>query len=392
MGRYFIPRTVIILGLVSFLNDAASEMITPLLPLFLTATLGAGPAVVGLVEGVAEATASILKLVSGWLADRGWNAKKLVVGGYALSNTARPLIGFALGWVWVLAMRFLDRVGKGIRTAPRDALIAASCEREVRGRAFGFQRALDHGGAVFGPLLAFYLLEWGMNMEQVFLTSVVPGIMVVLLLILGLKAPPRVRAERPPVRLNWRGLDAKVKGLVLASGGLALATTPEVFLVLWASEGGITVTWVPLMWAAASGMKVLVSGLGGALSDHFGRLPIVSIGWTTRVLLLVAFAVLPDGGLVVWVLFLSYAAALAFTEGAERALLGDFAPAEQQGTVFGIYHLLNGILALPGAVLFGAVWQWLGMGSAFVMAAILTMLSAIVLGLLAGESGLEHKT
>ena len=159
----FLPRTVIILGLVSFLNDTASEMITPLLPLFLTATLGAGPAIVGLVEGLAEATASILKLVSSRLADRGWNSRKLVVGGYTVSNTARPLIGFALGWGWVLALRFLDRVGKGIRTAPRDALIASSTDEHVRGRAFGFQRALDHGGAMLGPLLAFGLLQWGMD-------------------------------------------------------------------------------------------------------------------------------------------------------------------------------------------------------------------------------------
>ena len=379
----FLPRTVVILGLVSFLNDTASEMITPLLPLFLTATLGAGPAIVGLVEGVAEATASILKLVSGWLADRGWNAKKLVVGGYTVSNTARPLIGFALGWSWVLVLRFLDRVGKGIRTAPRDALIAASSDRQVRGRAFGFQRALDNGGAMLGPLLAFGLLQWGMSMEHVFMAAVVPGIAVILLLVFGLKVPPRVKPEHPPARLHWKGLDARIKGLVLASGGLALATTPEAFLILWANQGGITVTWVPLLWAAASGVKALVAGPAGVLSDRYGRLPIVSIGWTARVLLLVAFAVLPDGGLLVWGLFLGHAAALAFTEGAERALLGDFAPTEQQGTVFGLYHLLSGLLALPGAILFGVVWQWLGMSSAFGMAAILTALSALALRLMA---------
>jgi len=383
--KLFLPRTVIILGLVSFLNDTASEMITPLLPLFLTATLGAGPAIVGLVEGLAEATASILKLVSGWLADRGWNARKLIVGGYSVSNTARPLIGFALGWGWVLVLRFLDRVGKGIRTAPRDALIASSTDRQIRGRAFGFQRALDNGGAMLGPLLAFGLLQWGMAMEHVFMAAIIPGSALILLLIFGLKMTSRVRLEHPPAPLRWRGLDARVKGLVLASGGLALATTPEAFLILWANQGGITLVWVPLLWAAASGVKAVVSGPAGALSDHFGRLPIVTIGWTARVLLLIAFAWLPDGGMTIWVLFLGYAAALAFTEGAERALLGDFAPAEQQGTVFGLYHLLCGIMALPGAVLFGTVWQWLGMSSAFAMAAILTMLSAMALGLMASR-------
>ncbi|MBW1645249.1 MAG: MFS transporter [Deltaproteobacteria bacterium] len=379
----FIPRTVIILGVVSFLNDTASEMITPLLPLFLTATLGAGPAVVGLVEGLAEATASILKLLSGWLADRGWNAKKLVVGGYAVSNTSRPLIGFALNWSWVLLLRFLDRVGKGIRTAPRDALIAATTDKQIRGRAFGFQRTLDHGGAMLGPLLAFGLLQGGMTMEHVFLVSVVPGGLLILLLVFGLKLPAAVKPEHPPVRLSWRGLDPRVRGLVLASGGLALATTPEAFLVLWANQGGIAVAWVPLLWAAASGIKSLVSGPAGALSDRCGRLAIVSLGWTARVLLLLAFAWLPDRGPTVWLLFLGYAAALAFTEGAERALVGDCAPAEQQGTVFGLYHLLNGILVLPGAVLFGAVWQGLGMRSAFTLAAALTALAAATLRWLA---------
>ena len=381
----FLPRTVIILGLVSFLNDTASEMITPLLPLFLTATLGAGPAIVGLVEGLAEATASILKLVSGWLADRGWNVRKLIVGGYAVSNTARPLIGFALGWGWVLILRFLDRVGKGIRTAPRDALIASSTDEHVRGRAFGFQRTLDHSGAMLGPLLAFALLQWGLTMEHVFMAAIIPGGALVLLLVFGLKVPSRVKPEHAPARLHWKGLDARVKGLVLASGGLALATTPEAFLVLWANQGGISVAWVPLLWAAASGVKALVSGPAGVLSDRFGRLPIVSIGWTARVLLLVAFAWLPDGGMTVWLLFLGYAAALAFSEGAERALLGDFAPLEQQGTVFGLYHLLSGIMVLPGAVLFGIVWQWYGMSSAFMMAAILTSAAAISLRLLAGR-------
>ena len=381
--KYFVPRTVMILGMVSFLNDTASEMITPLLPLFLTATLGAGPAIVGLVEGLAEATASILKLLSGWLADRGWNTKKLVVSGYTVSNTSRPLIGFALGWSWVLVLRLLDRVGKGIRTAPRDALIASSTDKHMRGRAFGFQRTLDHGGAMLGPLLAFGLLQWGMTMEHVFMASIIPGAAVIVLLVFGLKMPPKVQPEHSRARLHWHNLDARVKGLVVASGGLALATTPEAFLVLWANQGGITVSWVPLLWAAASGVKALVSGPAGSLSDRFGHLRIVSIGWTARILLLIAFAWFPDGGMIVWVLFLGYAAALAFTEGAERALLGDFAPAEQQGTVFGLYHLVSGIMILPGAVLFGVVWQWLGMSSAFVMAALLTTIAAITLRLLA---------
>ena len=185
--RFSLPRTVVILGLASFLNDTASDMIAPLLPIFLTSTLGAGPAVVGLIEGVAEATASLLKLGSGRLADRGWNRKRMVLGGYGISNVARPLIGFALSWGWVLALRFSDRVGKGLRTSPRDALIAVAAEDGRRGRAFGFQRALDNGGAMLGPILAFVLLSAGLPMQQIFFWSVVPGVLVLLALWLWLE-------------------------------------------------------------------------------------------------------------------------------------------------------------------------------------------------------------
>lgn len=217
----FLPRTVVILGLASFLNDTASEMITPLLPLFLTATLGAGPAIVGLVEGVAEATASLLKLVSGLLADRGWNLKRLVLGGYSVSNASRPLIGLALGWGWVLGLRFLDRVGKGLRTSPRDALIAASTHADRRGRAFGFHRALDNAGAMVGPLLAFALLIMGLTMEHVFLWSLLPGVLVILLLGLGLAQTPPLKPGAPVPTLSWCALGQRLQGLILAAGSLS---------------------------------------------------------------------------------------------------------------------------------------------------------------------------
>jgi len=378
--KLFFPRTVIILGLVSFLNDAASEMITPLLPIFLTAVLGAGPVVVGLVEGVAEATASLLKLVSGRLADRGWNTKGLVIGGYGLSNTARPLIGLAFGWTWVLVMRFLDRVGKGLRTSPRDAMIAASTDSHLRGKAFGFQRALDHGGAVVGPLLAFVLLGWGIELHNVFLLSVVPGILVLLLLWFGLPPTARVApVESIAVPVGWRGVDARLRALIIAAGGLALATTPEVFLVLWAQARGLEIVWVPLLWSAASAVKVVVAIPGGHWSDQFGRLPVLVVGWGARILILIALGLTATSELTIWILFLAYAGSLAFTEGAERALIGDFAPAGQKATAFGVYHMISGMLALPGALLFGALWQWFGATTAFLTAAGLTAISVLVL-------------
>ncbi len=378
--KLILPRTVIVLGLVSFLNDTASEMITPLLPIFLTATLGAGPAIVGLIEGMAEATASILKLISGRLMDRGWPAKGLVLGGYGVSNLARPLIGLALGWGWVLLLRFLDRLGKGLRTSPRDALIAASVGERHRGLAFGVHRALDNGGAVLGPLLGFALLSLGVPLEQVFLWSIVPGLMVILLLVFGLPPQPAAALTHQPVApLRWSLLDAPLRGLILAAGALALVAVPEAFLVLWAHDRGLEVMWVPLLWAAASAAKALIVAPFAALSDRYGRVTILVLGWSLRLAVLVALAFNGlDASLVTALaLFLAYAAALGSTEGAERALIGDRAPVNVRGTAFGLYHMMSGLAALPGAVLFGLIWELAGSQVAFSVAA---LVSALALG------------
>lgn len=357
-------------------------MITPLLPLFLTISLGAGPVVIGLIEGVAESTASLLKLISGRLADRGILPKWLLLAGYGVSNVARPLIGLALSWSWVLGLRFFDRVGKGVRTSPRDALIAVASGDGRRGHAFGFHRAMDNAGAVVGPLAAFALLSLSVPLGHVFLLSVVPGVLVIFLLSLGL---PRqklaaAKAETPSLpMLRWSHLDRRLKGLLLGAGGLALAAVPEVFLVLWARSRGLEIVWVPLIWAAASFVKSLLAWPAGALSDQVGRVPVVLVGWILRVIFLLALAHADEGNLKIWVLFLAYAGSLALTEGAERALIGDFAPQRLKGTAFGFYHLLTGVLALPGAVLFGEVWQVIGERYAFYMSAFLTALAAMVM-------------
>jgi MFS family permease len=378
-----LPRTVIVLGCVSLLNDSASEMITPLLPVLLTATLGAGPAVVGLVEGVAEATASVLKLVAGRLVDRGAGAKRLVFAGYGLANLARPAIGLAALWPVVLLLRFADRIGKGIRTAPRDALIAGAAGEAIRGRAFGFHRSMDHAGAVLGPLLAYGLLTVGVPLRHVFLWSVVPGILVMLLLGFGVPADSPLAAAAPPPTLRWRALDTRLRALLIAAAALALATVPEVFVVLWARESGLPLASVPLIWAAASLGKMLLAYPAGIATDALGRVPMLLAGWTLRVLALAALAAVTARGPLIWALFLAYSATLAATEPAERSLIGDVAPAAVRGTAFGLYHLAGGLLVLPGAVLFGVVWEHAGSGVAFGVAAAITALAAAGMALAA---------
>ncbi len=381
--RFKLPRTVLVLGMVSFFNDIASEMITPLLPLFLTVSLGAGPAAIGLIEGVAEATASLLKLASGRMADRRRNHKKLVLGGYGISNIARPFIGLAGSWGGVLVLRFMDRIGKGVRTSPRDALISGAVDDKIRGRAFGFHRAMDHAGAMIGPLAAFGLLHFGVGLRDVFLISVIPGVALMILLARYLPADRPV-ADAPAAALSWRGLDRRLRALVMAAGGLAFATMPEAFLVLWVNKMGVTVLWVPLLWALAHAFRSVVAGAGGMLSDRWGRIPVVVVGWGSRVVLLAALALVPVSTTGAGALFLAYAGATASTEGAERALIGDAAGAEARGTAFGVYHMLYGILALPGALLFGILWEHLGMAVSLLTSGALTAVAALMLIVLSG--------
>lgn len=370
-----LPRTVVVLGFVSLLNDAASEMITPLLPVLLTAALGAGPAVVGLVEGLAEATASVLKLVSGRLADRGVPAKSLVFGGYGLSNALRPLIGLAGSWAAVLVLRFLDRVGKGVRTAPRDALIAGATSAGHRGRSFGFHRSMDHAGAVIGPLAAFALLSAQVDLRHVFYWSAVPGVLVLLLILFGISAQERP-ALPAPAKFEWHALHGRLKAMIAAAGLLALASVPEAFVVLWATHAGMAVRWVPLVWAAASFVKMGIAMPAGVLSDRLGRVPLLLGGWAARVAVLLSLAFADAQGVLVWALFVAYAATLAVTEPAERSLIGDHAAAHERGTAYGLYHLASGLLVLPGALLFGVLWQSFSSRLAFAAAAAVTLLAA----------------
>lgn len=369
-------RNVIVLAAVSLLTDVASEMAYPLLPVFLATVLGASAMSVGAIEGAAESTAALLRLASGWWSDRLRRRKPLVVLGYGLASAVRPLIGLARSTGQVLAIRVADRVGKGIRTSPRDALIADSVDPAVRGRAFGFHRAGDNLGAFFGPLLAFALLRWErVDLRTVFLLTAVPAALSVALLVFGLRETPR-RAPAPAARLELSG---ELPGRFWAYLGVVLVFTlgnsTDAFLLLRASQLGVATALVPILWALLNLVKALASTPGGALSDRVGRkLPILA-GWLLYAAVYLAFG-RAHAQWQAWALFAVYGVFFGLTEGVEKALVADLVPAERRGTAFGFYNLAVGVAALPASLLFGAIWDRRGAPTAFTFGAALALVAA----------------
>ncbi|MCB1623241.1 MAG: MFS transporter [Pseudomonadales bacterium] len=365
-----LPRTVWTFAIVSLLNDAASEMIAPLLPIFLTATLGAGPAIVALIEAAADAVSSVLKLFAGRWHDRGVSGRGLIQGGYGLANLVRPLIAFASSWALVLTLRLLDRIGKGMRTAPRDALLSRSVSPELLGRAFGLHRAFDHTGAMIGPIVATLLLAAGVDMRTVFLLAGVFGMCVMATLFVGLRSDEvhdleparRARPAAPgaPTALRFSALQPQARALLAAVAVLAAAAVPEAMVVLWAVDRGLAVQWIPLLWAAAHGLKALAAWRCGHWVDRFSARGVLSIGWPLRVAALLLLAFADTDGLGVWLAFALYSVSLASTEAAERALLAESVPNEMRGTGYGLFNLVTGLAALPGAALIGGLWQGIG--------------------------------
>ncbi len=375
-GRASINRGVVLLGWVSLLTDVASDMIYPLLPGFLTRTLRAGPEALGVIEGVAEATASLAKVGSGWLSDRVRRRKPVVVVGYALAAIVRPLVGLAASWGQVLAIRFADRVGKGIRTSPRDALIADLVPPEGRARAFGLQRAMDNAGSMIGPLLAALLLKFVFEDERsVFLLAAVPGLAAVALLIFAVRETPRPR-RLEPASMKIRG-GALPRRFWMAIGIFmlfALASSTDAFLLLKAQESGIPIWQLPLLWAFFNGVKAAFGVPGGALADRLGRVRAITAGWAIYAASYVGFA-FADSPLPIWALFTGYALFYALTEGAERALVADLVSAEARGQAFGVFHASVGLAALPASILFGVWWKMFGPRVAFLIGAAIAVVA-----------------
>ena len=368
------------LAAVSFLTDVSSEMIYPLLPVFLTSVLGANASFIGAIEGAAETTAALLKLASGWWSDRVQKRKPLVLLGYAIASTMRPLVALATSAVQVLVIRVADRVGKGIRNAPRDALIAESVDPSIRGRAFGFHRAADHAGGVLGPLIAFAVLTLHIaELRTVFWLAAIPGVLSVLVVLFAVRDVPRSTASptAPPPDLS-QPLGARFWSVLSVIFVFTLGNSTDAFLLLRANQLGVPVALAPVLWAALHVVKSASSTPGGALSDRIGRRPTLIMGWVLYAAVYLGFA-LAHVSWQAWALFLVYGVFFGLTEGSERALIADLVPLERRGTAFGWYNLAIGLGALPASLMFGHVWDHAGPHAAFIMGASLALAASIAM-------------
>jgi MFS family permease len=374
--RSRLPGAVVALGWVSFCTDASSEMIVPLLPAFVGA-LGGGPAFLGLLEGFANAVVALLKGASGLWSDRG-RRKPFVFAGYGLSSIVRPLMALAGSPAAVLAVRVADRVGKGLRSAPRDALIAQSSAPEERGRAYGLQRAMDHAGAVTGPLFALLLLGLGCTYPTVFALAAVPAAAAMLVLFFAVREPmdraspaPTTATAPQPRPAGWRPFLAVV---ALTSLGPAL----DLQLVFRAEELGIDKKLAPILWVLMHTVRSSLSTPLGGLSDRLGRRRVIAGGLLAQFAVLAAFGIAQTSWLV-WLLFALHGLHAAFTEGAERGLVTDYVGKRKSGSAFGLYYLVNGLAVLPLSVGFGEVYTHWGAPLAFTSAAACSLLALGVL-------------
>jgi len=373
-----LPRNVVALGVASLLNDAASEMVIPLLPVFL-GTIGGGAIALGWIEGLADGLSSVLKLWSGRLADRMGRHRPLVAIGYAITALSRPLMGLATSPLHVLAVRLADRTGKGLRTSPRDAMLAASVPDERRARAFSFHRAMDHAGAIVGPLTALALLRFGgVSLQTLFLLSAIPGLLVVVAIVVGV----REVGQGTPTSAPAPALAAfrELRPLLVPIGVFALGNASDVFLLLKAGATRAPIEALPLLWVALHVVKVVSSLFAGGLADRFGKRRIVALGWGIYALVYVGFAFAQTPAQVA-VLFVVYGTYHGLTEGSEKALVASLVPAERRGAAFGAYHLVVGILAIPSSVIFGVLWTAFDPAVAFVFGAALALLAIPLLAL-----------
>jgi MFS family permease len=368
---------IILLGLVSLLTDISSEMVYPLIPFYLVNRLGATPVVVGFIEGLAESLASLLKVFSGYYSDKFQRRKPLAAFGYGFSGLSKILIIFAVSWPWVLWGRIGDRFGKGVRTAPRDALIAESAEPEKMGWAFGLHRALDTLGAVIGVALAFYFITtYKGDYQAVFIWALLPAFLGVLCLFLVREKVVKMRGEKQRLVLSWSALNPRLKKFLIVVFLFALGNSSNQFLLLRAQDLGYGASTVILLYLVFNVVYTLAAFPAGVLSDRIGRRSLLVAGYIFYGLVYLGFAVVSNTAYLWW-LFGLYGIYNAVTEGVEKALVAEIAPPDQKATLIGLHATLVGVGLLPASLIGGALWNYFGAGATFYFGGALGLLAAL---------------
>ncbi len=365
------PASIYVIGLVSLLNDVATEMVVPIIPILLVTVLASGPVVLGLVEGLANAVACIVQIYAGRYSDaRGGQRKPLAVSGYLVSNLMRPLLGFALVWWHVMVIRALDRLGKGLRNAPRDALIVDLAPPSMRARAFGIHRAFDNLGAVGGALLgALIITYFSSDLKDVLLISAIPGLLCVALFAFGVREARAPTPHTPFVfTLKWADVPHHVRGYLLTVMLFTFARTAELFIVLRAHELGASTVHCLLLWAALNFVKIFANYASGVWADRKGRFSLLMVGWLLHSVAMLGFVFVSNLS-ALWVAALFFGFAMSVSEGVERAVIGDLADESKRGTLFGWYYALVGIASIPAGLLLGVIWQQFGAQAAYAFAA-----------------------
>ena len=372
-------KNVTVAGLVSFFMDVSSEMIYPLVPLFLANVIGVNKSVIGLIEGVAESTASLLKVFSGWCSDRIGNRKWLMAAGYGISTLSRPFVALATGWQQVMGSRFIDRFGKGVRTAPRDAIIAESADRASLGRAFGLHRSMDTMGAVVGPALAFFLLGiFSNDYRKVFWLSMIPGVIAVLLIIFFITEKKKAvvaHADRP--KLTFKHFDWKFKFFVAIAGLFAIGNSSDVFLILRAQQVGVSTVMVPVVYLLFNLVYSLSAIPAGIAADKFGKKRVILLGFILFAFLYYGFAIASDTK-AVWVLFGLYGLFMGLTEGIQKAFLATIIPQDFKATAFGVFNTVVGLAMLPASLIGGWLWDHVSPSATFYFGAMTAAASAVL--------------
>jgi MFS family permease len=385
-GRKGLSRNIIVLGVVSLLTDLSSEMMVPLIPLFLTDVLKTPVQFIGLIEGIAESIASLLRVIAGWLSDRLGRPKLLATLGYSLSSVAKPFLALATWWPTVLLIRFTERFGKGIRSAPRDVIITESVEPERRGRAFGFHRAMDTTGALLGPLAAWFIISYftrhhfaeAVWYKNIFLIATVPAIIGVVVLAALVPEKPKPAHYVAPPKIRWGALSKRLKIFLLVVGIFSLGNSSDAFLILRAKTLGVSPANILLIYVIFNAVSAACAMPAGIISDRVGRRPVLVAGLLIFALTYLGFAVAKTP-IAAWVLFGVYGLYGGLTSGVLKAFAADLAPREIRGTVIGAYYTVEGIALLPASLFAGLMWRYVGVSAPFYYGAAMAAIAVLTL-------------